>query len=90
MAKAAEIALMKSLSLMSRYAENNITFNSIAPGYVDVLKEPATEEHAKQCPLGRFIQPEEVASLVAFLCSDKASGINGECIRVDGGLTRGF
>ena len=41
-----------------------------------------------EMPLGRFGRPQEVADLVAFLCSGRASLINGACIPVDGGQSR--
>ncbi len=79
MAKAAEIALMKSLA--GKY--EGITFNTVAPGYIDVGK-PIPEQP-------KFLgKPEDVASLVAFLCSDKAKFVNGACITVDGGESRSF
>lgn len=79
MAKAAEIALMKSLA--GKY--EGITFNTIAPGYIDVGK--LIPEKPKF-----FGKPEDVAYLVAFLCSDNAKFINGACIAVDGGESRSF
>ncbi|MBI2631637.1 SDR family oxidoreductase, partial [Candidatus Pacearchaeota archaeon] len=79
MAKAAEIALMKTLA--GKYEE--ITFNTIAPGYIDVGKSFLEKP--------RFVgKPEDIASIVVFLCSDKAKFINGACIVVDGGESRSF
>jgi 3-oxoacyl-[acyl-carrier protein] reductase len=42
----------------------------------------------KEIPLGRFIQPADLANLVIFLCSDGASAITGQAIAVDGGSAR--
>jgi len=50
---------------------------------VDGLDEVAL---AKQIPMQRFAEPEEVASVVAFLVSKDASYITGECISINGGL----
>jgi len=100
MAKAAEISLMKTLSLDRRYASKNITFNSVAPGAVMIpdtgwdkmLKEKPEEfnDFVKQLPLGRIGTPEEIANLVVFLCSEKSSLINGACIAIDGGESKSF
>ncbi len=79
MAKAAEIALMKSLA--NHYQGSGITFNSIAPGVIAIPETSNETEGGK---------PEDVANLVSFLCSDKASYINGACIGIDGGTSRGF
>ena len=76
MAKAAEISLMKNLA--GRY--KGITFNTIAPGYVDI----GNNEYHGDC------KPEDVAWLVVFLCSEKAKHINGSCITVDDGKSRSF
>ncbi|MFC1904746.1 SDR family NAD(P)-dependent oxidoreductase [Chloroflexota bacterium] len=46
------------------------------------------EEDAKEVPLGRMGEPEEIAEVIAFLVSDRSSYINGACIMVDGGRTR--
>jgi 3-oxoacyl-[acyl-carrier protein] reductase len=52
-------------------------------------KEEATKKYiAQNIPLGRFIQPREVSDVVVFLVSDKASGITGATISVDGGAGR--
>ena len=100
MAKSAEISLMKCLSLMPRYATKNITFNTVAPGFILVpgtgwerIKNHRPEEYQKtlkEFPRERFGTPEEVANLVIFLCSKKASLINGATIQADGGQTKSF
>ena len=81
MAKAAEIALMKTLATDHSY--EGITFNTVAPGPIKV-GNPAEEENL------RYGSPEDVASAVAFLCSEQAKWINGTCLVVDGGEGRSF
>lgn len=85
MAKAAQTALMKSLASQSYLARDGITFNSVAPGLIDVGKPGLGNE---ELPLGRMGTPEEVANVVAFLCSPLASLVNGANITVDGGQSR--
>jgi len=79
--KAAQIAYMKSMSNKIY----DITFNTICPGYIDTgkLTIPDYRNHY----VG---QPEDVANIVVFLCSDKAKHINGACITVDGGESHSF
>ena len=67
-----------------------ITCNSIAPGYVetDLIKTFSADMRSRivdQNPVGRFCRPDEVGSLVAFLCSRQAAFINGAMINLDGG-----
>jgi len=45
---------------------------------------------AQECPLGRLGTPEEVAAVIAFVCSKAASLVNGAAIAVDGGESRAF
>jgi 3-oxoacyl-[acyl-carrier protein] reductase len=79
---------------------NGVTVNSIAPGYVDTdrLKylyslesdpETARTRDAAQIPARRFGDPDDIANVVAFLCSLQAAYINGVTLLVDGGLARG-
>ena len=101
MAKSAEISLMKTLAMRHDLIRDRITFNSIAPGSI-MIPDTGWAEEAKrnpeefkqmvdnQFPLGRLGTPEEVASVVVFLCSERASMVNGACIPVDGAEGRSF
>lgn len=101
MAKAAETGLMKSLSAMSYLVRDGITFNSVAPGGIYIPGTGFEDERRRdpegfqrmvdeEYPLGRLGTPEEVAAVVAFLCSTEASLVNGANITVDGGQSRAF
>jgi len=101
MAKSAEISLMKTLALNAELVRSGITFNSIAPGRVmfdgngwDQFRREDPERFAQtlnqRLPLGRAGTPEEVAAVVAFVCSERASLLNGACIAVDGGESYSF
>lgn len=101
MAKSAEISLMKSLAMTPYLARDGITFNSIAPGAIMIPDTGWDEERKKRpeefnkmvnsnFPLGRLGSPQEVAAVVAFLCSEKASLVNGAAIPVDGGEGKSF
>lgn len=81
MAKAAQAAMIASFSKMPEYVRKGITFNCVAPGHIDV----GTKISMADAPLGRMGKPQEVASVVSFLCSPGASLVNGANIIVDGG-----
>ncbi|CAN6381949.1 unnamed protein product [Urochloa humidicola] len=79
-------------SLAAEWAQNKIRVNCVAPGVVttDILKqvEPeAIEQEISKVPIQRSGEPEEVASMVSFLCMPAASYITGQVIRIDGGRT---
>ena len=87
-------------------ASNGVTVNSVLPGYTatDRLAELAVTKAeamgttpealmanwATMAPIGRLLEPAEVAAATAFLCSDAASGITGHALPVDGGYGRGL
>lgn len=78
-------------SLAKEVGSRNITVNAVAPGFIDtdMTKElPAEQRKALTdgIALARLGQPEEIASVVAFLCSDAASYVTGETLQVNGGL----
>ena len=62
--------------------------NSISPGWIDTTGSDITGPDATQQPAGRVGKPEDIASMVMFLCSEKAGFITGENICIDGGMTR--
>ena len=85
-AKGAIIAATKALA--QEIGKKNVTVNAIAPGFVKTDMVEGLDEAAlkAQIPMNRFGEPEEIASLVAFLASDEAAYITGECISINGGL----
>ncbi len=81
-------------SFARELGSRGITANVIAPGFVETdmtatLDEERRAEIAAQVPLGRFCSAEEIAEVVAFIASEKASYITGAIIPVDGGLGMG-
>jgi NAD(P)-dependent dehydrogenase (short-subunit alcohol dehydrogenase family) len=89
-AKAGLINLTHSLAKL--YSRDGITANAVSPGLVatDMTEKELCSEAGKQklaqIPVGRIATPKEIASAVAFLCSDKASYITGHTLNVNGGL----
>ncbi len=85
-AKGAVIAGTKSLAL--EVGRKNITVNAVAPGFIrtDMTEDIPEKDFRTLIPMRRFGKPEEVAGVVGFLISDKASYITGEVISVNGGL----
>ena len=68
---------------------NKVRVNSISPGWINTTNTPITDKSDNlQHPSGRVGNPEDVSNLVLFLCSEKASFINGENICIDGGMTK--
>jgi 3-oxoacyl-[acyl-carrier protein] reductase len=95
--KAAEISLGKALA--QQLAPMNIRVNSVAPGSIlfpggswhkrqQADPQGIAEFVKRELPFGRFGRAEEVASVVAFLASPRASWISGACITVDGCQSR--
>lgn len=87
--KAALIGLTKTLA--REYASRNITVNAVAPGFIDTdMTAKIPEEYKKimiqQTPLGRIGKPEDIAAAVLYLCSDEASFVTGQVLRVNGGM----
>jgi 3-oxoacyl-[acyl-carrier protein] reductase len=85
-AKAGVIGATKALA--QEVARRNVTVNAVAPGFIstDMTKDLNETELKKLIPMQRFGSPDEVAEVVAFLASDKASYITGEVIHINGGL----
>jgi len=82
-------ALTRSVAIeVARY---NVLVNSLAPGYIntELTKKNNTSREisaiASQIPIGRLGEPEEIATIVAFLCSQKNTYLTGQTIVVDGG-----
>jgi NAD(P)-dependent dehydrogenase (short-subunit alcohol dehydrogenase family) len=84
-AKAALGMLTRNLAL--ELAQHEIRVNSVAPGVIATPRNQADAERLDpEVPLGRPGKPEEVAALVAWLCSDEAAYVTGSSYVMDGGM----
>jgi 3-oxoacyl-[acyl-carrier protein] reductase len=88
-AKGGLIAFTKALAL--ELAPREITVNAVAPGLVETeiiahLKEDSRAEFLRRIPMARFGTPEEIAAVVGFLASERASYVTGQVWRADGGM----
>jgi NAD(P)-dependent dehydrogenase (short-subunit alcohol dehydrogenase family) len=88
-AKAGVVGLTRSLS---RRLAPDVLVNAVAPGLIETrMAEPTIAErgdaYKKEIPLQRYGQPQEIASVIRFLCSEDASYLTGQTITVDGGIT---
>ena len=90
--KAGLVGLARSLA--RELGSRGITSNVVAPGFVDTdmtsgLSQERREQVLAGTPLGRAATPQEVAAVLAFLCSDAAGYVTGAVLPVDGGLGMG-
>lgn len=86
---ASKAALMNiTKTLANNFGDKNIRVNAVAPGWISTkMATESSLQATKIAPLGRNGKPEEVADLVYYLISDKASFISGATIIIDGGYT---
>lgn len=93
-AKHAVVGLVRSAAI--DLAEHGVTVNAVSPGSTRTAMLEASarvyglasvEEFAAHQPIGRLLEPEEVAAAICWLCSEAASGVTGANLAVDGGMT---
>ena len=88
--KGAIIAMTKTAA--KELGSRGITVNAVAPGFIQTpMTDKLTDEQKAamlaQIAMKRYGQPEEIAGVVAFLCSDDASYVTGQTIEISGGLS---
>lgn len=88
-AKAGLIGLTKSLA--REFASRSVTVNAVAPGYIETemtsgLSPEVTAKIMAEIPLARLGKPDDVAAAVAYLVSDDAAYVTGQCLHVNGGM----
>jgi 3-oxoacyl-[acyl-carrier protein] reductase len=97
LSNAHRISMITSLKTIARQiAAEGVTLNSVLPGRIDTARiaeltgsrEAAQELARQEVPAQRLGTVEEFAAVAAFLCSARASYVTGECVAVDGGMTR--
>lgn len=92
--------------LTNQYSKFGILVNNVCPGHYltkrqeEIIKKRSAErnitaeeyivQHSNEIPVGRFGKPEELANMIVFLCSERASYVTGSTISVDGGLIKGL
>jgi NAD(P)-dependent dehydrogenase (short-subunit alcohol dehydrogenase family) len=89
-AKHAVIGLTKAAAV--EYAEENIRVNAVCPGYIvtrmtELSRALRNDAIIARTPMRRLGEPEEIAEMVVWLCSDRASYVTGAAYEVDGGMT---
>lgn len=82
--KAGVMALAKSVA--SEYSPAGITANALAPSLIDTDMIAGMPDMHQRIPVGRLGRPQDVADLVAFLCSEHAGYITGEVVDINGGF----
>lgn len=88
-AKAGMIGLTKAVA--RELSSRGVTVNGVAPGYIETdmtseLSEELTAKILAEIPLGRLGRVEDVAAAVAYLVSDEAAYLTGQCLHVNGGM----
>lgn len=78
--------MVMAKSIASEYAEHGITANALAPALIDTEMIAGLPDMTGQIPVGRLGKPDEVAAIVAYLCSTQAAYITGEVVDVNGGF----
>lgn len=78
--------MVMTKSIASEYAEHGVTANALAPALIDTDMIAGLPDLTGMIPVGRLGKPEEVAGVVAYLCSTQAAYITGEVVDVNGGF----